>query len=106
MSVTFYDPENTVNYDEDYNVVDGGPEANFSNSNARMIIELLGLETDMSLYGQISAEDLLVAINRATLGIQSFLEEDSYKNYLLRSLETLKRVAEMSLNHSKMVHWG
>ena len=105
MSVTFYDPDNTVNYDQDYNVVDGGPEANFSNTNARMIIEVLGLETDMSLYGQISAEDMLVAIDRATLGIQSFCEED-YKHYLLRSLETLRRVAEMSLNHSKMIHWG
>lgn len=106
MSVTFYDPDNTFKYDQDYNVVDGGPEANFANTNARMILEVLGLETGMSLYGQISAEDLLVAIDRATLGIQSFCGEDDYKNYLLRSLESLRRVAEMSLNHSKMIHWG
>jgi hypothetical protein len=106
MSVSFYDPENMIKYDEDYNVVGGGPEANFANTNARMILDVLGLETDPSLYGEVSAEDMIVAIERGIVGVSNFCGEDDYKVYLLRSFQALKEVAEASMNHSKKVCWG
>ena len=93
MSVTFYDPKNPYVYDDEYNVVDGGPEANFANVNARLIIEVLGLENDDGLCGQVKAKDLLGLIERATIGVKSFCQDDAEREYLLRGFENLRRVA-------------
>jgi len=105
MSVTFYDPENPVQYDDDYQVVGGGPEANFNNSNARIIIELLGLETDPSLYGETTAENLLETLKRAEVTVEAYFEDEKY--YFLSAISDLQKVAEESLkNGSGKIVWG
>jgi len=72
MSVTFYDPKNPVQYDEDYNVTGGCPELNVSNSNARDILLVLGLcDIDGELYGEISAKDLSVLVRRTIIRLNN-----------------------------------
>jgi hypothetical protein len=106
MSVSFYDPENPTKYDDEYEPIGGGPEVNFANTNARMIIEVLGLETDPSLYGEVSANNLLEAINRATIAINSFCSDEDTKSYLQYALSKLKQLADSSMNHSGKIVWG
>lgn len=106
MSVTFYDPENPTKYNDEYEIVGGGPEANFGSSNARMLIDVLGLDSDPSLYGEISAEHMIEALDRADLAVMCFCKDEDTKGYLHRSFDQLRRVAQESLKHGKKIVWG
>jgi hypothetical protein len=110
MSVTFYDRNNPVKYDADYNIIGGGPEANFSNVNARMILNILELETDVSLYGEIPAKELICVIERTIARLNEYKSDNRTKiyleNYILDSFQKIKQVAESSLKHSGIVVWA
>lgn len=75
MSVTFFNPANPAQYDEEYNFIGGGDEINVSNSNACDILEFLGLGatpgTDPydALCGSILAKDLEVLCRRKLMAL-------------------------------------
>lgn len=86
MSVTFYDPKNPVQYDEDYNVTGGCPELNVSSSNARDILLVLGLcDVDGELYGEISAKDLSVLVRRTLIRLNN--TSNTTNNSIVPSME-------------------
>ena len=104
MSVTFYDPKNPTKHDEDYNVVGGGFEANFSNINARFILKAMGIE-DKVLCGSMAARDMLEVLDRSEVGVRSFCL-DEYRDYLLRAIKNIRQVAEEAASKNGEVHWG
>lgn len=108
MGVTFYDPSNLSQYDNEYNYIGGGPEVSFSNVNARNILDILGLlRDDQELHGEISAEDLISIITRTKVAIDWFCNyEKCQKDYLLEAFLLIEEVANESLSHSKRVCWG
>lgn len=86
MSVTFYDPKNPVQYDEDYSITGGCPELNVSNSNARDILLVLGLCDDCGdLYGEISAKDLSVLVRRTLIRLNN--TSNTTNNSIVPSME-------------------
>lgn len=104
MTVSFYDPTNMRQYDEDYNVIGGGPEANFSNHNARTILDRLGL--DGPLYGELKAEQMLDACVRAAYAVERFEDDPWEKTYLLNSIEKIRDVALEAVDHGGVVVWS
>lgn len=67
MSVTFFNPKNPAEFDDDDDLVGGGIEINVSNSNARELLTFVGIpgdDDDDDLCGQILAKDLEVLCRR------------------------------------------
>lgn len=105
MSVTFYDPQNPTKYDEEYNVIGGGYEANFSNMNARLILEILGFN-DPVMYGNVPASEMLGILEQATVAVLNFSNEEK-RDYLVDALHRIRMVAEEAkANGNSDVCWG
>ena len=66
MSVTFCDPMNPTEYDNEYNIVGGGREVNVSNGNAYDILNALQIPSE-DLYGSLSGSEFRALCNRAII---------------------------------------
>lgn len=128
MSVTFYDPKNPVQYDEEYSVTGGCPELNVSNSNARDILLVLGLCDDCGdLYGEISAKDLSVLVRRTLIRLNNTSNTTNNsiapsmgmglkgaqiyhcgrdEGYVSGRLESLLELAASVSNPEDIIRWG
>ena len=73
MSVTFFDPKNPTEYDDEYNIVGGGREVNVSNSNAHQILGVLGLDSD-NLFGSLSGSEFRALCARAMIRMNNTRE--------------------------------
>jgi hypothetical protein len=104
MSVTFYDPMNPLKYDEDFNIIGGGPEANFSNVNARLILKTMGIEDEV-MCGAMPATDMLEVLDRAASGVAFFCTNE-YSHYLQNALERIRNIAQVAAVKNGEVCWG
>lgn len=86
MSVTFWNPENPAEYNDDYEHVGGGMEYNLSNTNARELLDFLGVETEDDLCGSILAKDLEVVCRRKLMVMSAKGEDPEIPETALRTV--------------------
>jgi hypothetical protein len=99
MSVTFFDPENRNVYDEEYNVVSGGPEVNFAQTNAAQVLLTMGLydPDDPDMFGHMSGEDFRRLVIRGIFTCGDRMELLFVKDRLQKLLEAFSK--------AKFVYW-
>jgi hypothetical protein len=102
MSVTFYDPNNKSIYDDDYNLVGGGEEVNFSNSNAYMVLRMMGVAVTDGLFGEM---DGAAFRKRVLIGL-STVSNDVFRNKDEHDVERRLNLLLSTFEISKLVCWG
>lgn len=99
--------------------VDDAPEVNLANTNARMILELLGFEREEELCGGGSGEDLLgrvllaQALVAEDLGVPEMVSANGRMiecgrrpGYTQAVLADLADLARWAIEHDRVISWG
>lgn len=98
MSVTFFDPKNPTQYDDEYQIIGGGREINVSNSNAYEILSALGIPPE-DLFGSASGSEFRALCSRALIRMKN-----TRAGQLMN--EAIPSLVESSPDHATMVYGG
>lgn len=109
MSVTFFDANNPARFNTDGDQIGGGVEVNFSNGNATMVLQLMGLyDEETGLYGETSGYDFRRSIIRGLANVDIVLKSNNVNNDIFQNHLTMKSRLERLLtafSDTLIVRW-